>query len=289
MLAEAETPALHPAFDLTYDCTSQVYFYMIARGTWPASSLDRFLNEEKKLFPAGATRMRHLTNHDMAREQYSWFNREHLDKSEYPYLEKTPLAAKYRNGDRAFAVLCATLPGSKPMIWNGQELGILAGTGKLNWKESPYQAFYRALFHAYRRNPALSKGEFAAIPASRPEAAYAFCRRDGQNRVVVIVNLTSQRQRVTIDVGDAAGDYTEVFTSKASTLKAKEDLDLEAWAYRVYVTVSDAQPRTGTVKVSFDQRQGQWKSTGWPSARAGCPTSRCGRAGSPRSARSGPA
>ena len=73
---------------------------MIARGTWPASSLDRFLNEEKQSFPAGATRMRHLTNHDMAREQYSWFNREHLDKSEYAFLEKTPLAAKYAGGDR---------------------------------------------------------------------------------------------------------------------------------------------------------------------------------------------
>ena len=75
MLAEDESPALHPAFDLTYDCTSQAYFYMMARGTWSASALDRFLDEERKLYPAGAGRMRHLSNHDMAREQYSWFTR----------------------------------------------------------------------------------------------------------------------------------------------------------------------------------------------------------------------
>jgi glycosidase len=60
LLAEADTPRLHPVFDVTYDCTSQVYFYMIARGTWPASALDRLLGEERRLFPRGSMRMRQL-------------------------------------------------------------------------------------------------------------------------------------------------------------------------------------------------------------------------------------
>jgi hypothetical protein len=47
MLAEADEARLHPVFDMTYDWASQVNFYMIARGTWPASSLDALLDTER--------------------------------------------------------------------------------------------------------------------------------------------------------------------------------------------------------------------------------------------------
>ena len=142
------------------------------------------------------------------------------------------------------------------MIWNGQELGILAGSQKLKWKESPYVAFYRALFQAYRHNPALYRGEFARIATSRPEAVYAFCRRDGQNRAVVAVNLSARPEKVTLDLGDAAGACTELFTAEAKTLAVKEDLDLGPWEYRVYLSVSGAQPHVGTVNVAFGERSG---------------------------------
>jgi glycosidase len=245
MLAEADAPRLHPAFDMTYDWTSQVYFYMIARGTWPASSLDRMLEGEAQKFPAGAVRMRHLTNHDMAGMQYAWDNRAHLDKSEYEFLEKTPLAEKYKGGDRAFAVLCATLPGTKPMIWNGQELGILSRTPRLKWEDGPYVAFYRTLLGAYRRNPALYRGEFGRIVASVPDAVYAFWRRDAENRAVVVVNLSDQPRRVALEVGEVAGDYKELFAAQARTLAAREALDLQPWAYKVYVSGTPAQNGPG--------------------------------------------
>jgi hypothetical protein len=227
---------------MTYDWTSQVNFYMIARGAWPASSLDALLDTERQKFPAGAVQMRHLTNHDMAREQYAWDNRAHLDKSEYEFLEKTPLAAKYKGGDRAFAVLCATLPNSKPMIWNGQELGILSSTPKLQWKDSPYMEFYRKLLHTHRQNPALYQGKFHKIVTSKPEAVYAFWRRAGQNHAVVVVNLTDQPQHVTLELGEFAGHHTEVFTAEGRVLAAQEKLNLESWAYRVYLN-SDSQSR----------------------------------------------
>lgn len=246
MLAEADEPRLHPVFDMTYDWTSQVNFYMIARGAWPASSLDALLDAERQKFPAGAVRMRHLTNHDMEREQYAWDNRGHLDKSEYGFLEKTPLPAKYKGGDRAFAVLCAALPNSKPMIWNGQELGILANTPKLQWNVSPYLEFYRKLLHTYRQNPALYQGEFHKIATSNPKAVYAFWRRSGQNRAVVVVNLSDLPQQVTLQLGEFAGHYTEIFTSEDSVLATQEELKLEPWAYRVYLNnASQPAERSG--------------------------------------------
>ena len=235
MLAEADSPKLHPAFDMTYDWTSQVYFYMIARGDWPAGSLDRLLDAEKQKYPAGAIRMRHLTNHDMADMQYAWGNRAYLDKSEYPYLEKTPLAEKYKGGHRAFAVLCATLPNGRPMIWNGQELGILARTPKLQWTDGPYVEFYRRLFHAYRRNPALYGGQFGKVPSSEPQAVYAFWRRDGRNRAVVVVNLSDRSPAVTLSLGDAAGQYIELFTGESRQLSAGEAIRLGPWDCKVYL------------------------------------------------------
>jgi glycosidase len=196
--------------------------------------LDKLLDEEKQKFPAGALRMRHLTNHDMAYLQYAWDNRSHLDRREYEFLEKTPLPAKYKGGDRAFAVLCATLPNSKPMIWNGQELGILADTQKLQWNDSPYLEFYRKLLHAYRQNPALWRGGFRKINTSKPEAVYAFWRGSGPNQAIVVVNLTDQPQRVELELGECAGQYSEVFTAEDIFLSAQQKLNLEAWAYRVY-------------------------------------------------------
>ena len=236
MLAEADAPNLHPAFDMTYDWTSQAYFYMIGRGVWPASCLDRLLDNEKKLFPAGAIRMRHLTNHDLQHDRNVGAARRYMDKREAALLEKTSLAEKYEYGERCFALLCGTLPNGKPMVWNGQELGILSDTPKLHWKDCPSLVFYRALLHAYRENPALYRGAFGKIATVQPQAVYAFWRRAGQNRAVVVLNLCNRVQHETLDLGEVAGNYTEVFTGQKRTLAGKQVLDLEPWGYRLYLT-----------------------------------------------------
>ena len=122
------------------------------------------------------------------------------------------------------------------MVWNGQELGILANTPKLLWSDSPYLEFYRKLLQAYRQNPALYQGDFHKIATSKPAAVYAFWRGAGQNRTVVVVNLADQPQHVTLESGASAGRYTEIFTAKDRVLAAREELDLEAWDYRVCVS-----------------------------------------------------
>lgn len=142
--------------------------------------------------------------------------------------------------------LIRTHPECKPMVWNGQELGILTNTPKLQWNDSPYVEFYRKLLHAYHRNPALYQGEFHKIATSKPEAVYAFRRQAGQNRAVVVVNPTDQPQHVTLELGESAGHYTEVFAAEDRVLAAQEKLDLEPWAYRVYLNnASQSVERSG--------------------------------------------
>ena len=94
----------------------------------------------------------------------------------------------------------------------------------------------------HRQNPALYQGEFHNIATSKPKTVYAFGRQSGQNRAVVVVNLTDQPQQVTLELGESAGHYTEVFTAEGRVLAAQEKLDLESWAYRVYLH-NDSQSR----------------------------------------------
>jgi len=68
---------------------------------------------------------------------------------------------------------------------------------------------------------------------------------DYSNRVIVVVNLTSQRQQVTLDVGEFADHYTEVFKAEERALTAQEQSDLEPWAYRVYVNGSSQTTAKG--------------------------------------------
>ena len=75
---------------------------------------------------------------------------------------------------------------------------------------------------------------------------YAFWRRAGQNRAVVVVNLTDQPQHVALELGEFAGHYTEVFTAEDRVLTAQEELDLEPWAYRVNLNnASQSVERSG--------------------------------------------
>ena len=75
-------------------------------------------------------------------------------------------------------------------------------------EDSPYLAFYRKLLHAYRENPALYLGSFGKIATRQPQSVYAFWRRAGQNRAVVVLNLSDRAQRESLDLGEAAGAYT---------------------------------------------------------------------------------
>jgi glycosidase len=237
MLAEADKGAMHPAFDMTYDWTSHAYFAMIAKGTWQANSLDKMLEEEEKTFPPDAVRMRHLSNHDMERSQYSYASLSHVPESEHEWMKTTPLQDKYSGGQNAFFVLCSTLPRSKPMVWNGQEQNILGNTPRLTWDDkTPYFGFYKTILHAYRENPALYEGDFKKIDSSNADTVYAFGRRAGGNKVVVVVNLSGNAGHVKVKLGSFAGRYEEIFGADKQELKGDEELDLPAWGYKVFVS-----------------------------------------------------
>jgi len=222
MLAEANEARHHPAFDMTYDWNLPPIMWDIAKGKKPATAIDEMLAAEKRNYPAGAVRMRFTYNHD-----YNWGWR---------------LAERYGGGVKAFAVLCATLPG-KPLILNGQEVGLdrrLPGGTRgqrqpIEWIESPFRDFYTRLFNLYQKSAALHEGEFAKVRSSRDDKVYAYLRRSGGEKALVILNLSNEPQKVALDSNLMPGAYRELFTEETRALADKADFDLRPWEYRVYL------------------------------------------------------
>ena len=99
MLAESNDPAIHSAFDMTYDWSLWDTFAEIAQGKGNADTLRLWLKDGQAGFPADAYRMSFTSNHDIN----SW-----------RYSDRELFGDKFR----AFAVLAATLPGM-PLVYSG--------------------------------------------------------------------------------------------------------------------------------------------------------------------------
>ncbi len=244
MLAEADEPRHHPAFDATYAWRLPPVLWGIARrGVTEASNLftardiDVLLQSEAREYPAGAIRMLHLDNHD-----------QHFSPGPMTYLGEAKnqsaggIAMRYGPGYRAFAVLTATLPG-KPMLYNSEENQEPDGPPASvpitpqALKSARNFEFYKRLFNLYKSSVALQNGEFIKVPSNHDEFIYSFVRREPMSgsQVLVVLNLSGQKQDATLQSEALAGDYRELFTDREARLGPRAAMRLGAWEYRVYV------------------------------------------------------
>lgn len=241
LLAEAGDVAFHPTFDMTYDWNVYPMLGDVAHGNRPVTAIDDVLLHTQLLPYSSlpdALVMRMTYNHD--------------DNGKFT------LAARYRGGIRTFAVLACTLPG-KPLVFDGQEVGMRVFDGttvresinlghdpkvKIDWSDPEgYRPFYTKLLRLFRANPALhhaGMADFRKIDTIPPSPAYSFVRRDGDDAVLVLLNLSpDDLGSVVLDpkpnAGSIDGDWVELFTGARESLAPGREVQLGAWAYRVYV------------------------------------------------------
>jgi glycosidase len=184
MLAESDDPALHSAFDMTYDWKLFDIFANIAQGKSDARALTVWLKQGQERFPADAYRMNFTSNHDV--NSWRWSDKD-----------------LYGDKFRAFAVLAALLPGM-PMILNGQESGLdkkIAFFEKdaINWKQFENTPLYRQLLRYKAHHPALANGAAGGSIEqidSDDDHIFAFKRRKGRDQIVVRVNLSNSPRRI---------------------------------------------------------------------------------------------
>lgn len=244
LLAEDEHPRDFPAFDMAYEWRLAPLLWGLAgqgaddrADALTATALDTLLLRQAHEFPQGAVLMNHLDNHDLNPQANPWVWGGGPVKNK---VAGRTVLVRYGDGYRASCVLAATLPG-RPMIYNGQEFytpssleALPVPTTPETLRAAPNYDFFRRLLTAYQTHPALSEGAFTKIPSDQDAAIYAFARFRGQDRVIVILNLSGEARTAKLGSAALPGNYHEVFTGEKAHFGEATEMTLEPWGYRVY-------------------------------------------------------
>jgi len=237
LLAEENSPRTLGAFDADYDWnlmppSPECDLMRIAQGRIPPTAIDAALEKEVAYaVPPDFYRLRYTSNHD--------------EFNDVGTPQQTLGAAH-----KALAVLMATLPG-KPLVYNGQELGWEGrGAGaKTGWNTPPdprldfsastrsawYGGFYRRLLHLDQALPQERNEVLTRLSPRGDCHIYAFLRRAGRDRLLVLLNLSADRAPFALEGEGLEGSYTDLFSGQAVQVPASLTGTAAPWEYRVLV------------------------------------------------------
>lgn len=206
MLAEAEDPEIHQAFDMSYAWEYAQAIRDIGAGREDLSKLDEVMERNFERFHNRDYRMFFTTNHD----ENSW-----QGGDEELYGEN------FQN----FAVLSATIWGM-PLIYNGQESGLnqqleFFEKDEIEWNGIIYQDFYTTLLDLNSRNQALFNGEiggrYQKMATDRDDAIFAFKRIGHHEQVMTILNFSDSDVTFTFEEGHS-GSWLDVFENSETVI-----------------------------------------------------------------------
>jgi glycosidase len=181
------------------------------------------LQNIEKEFMKGAQRLYFTSNHD----ENSWNK---ADYATMPGAIHTP-----------FAVFTQTYNRTMPLIYSGQEEPVLRPLAffekdSIEFKKYERANFYTTLLKLRKSNSAFAdNANFKRLNVNLPEKIMAYERSNGQDKVVVVLNLSNQPQQAMIDGIDASA-FEEVFTKQKLT--GIRSLQMPAWGYQVFVKKS---------------------------------------------------
>jgi alpha-amylase len=221
MLAEASAAWLHKTgFDATYSWDEFGMMKLIARGERPAFALDSVLQKIDAAYPENALRMYFTSNHD----ENSW------NKADYGTMPGASHAP--------FAVLTQTIKRSIPLIYSGQEEPVLDSISffykdSIHFQYYKRAPFYKTLLSLRKNNSSLdANAAFKKLRSSNDAAVYAFEREKNGNKIMVILNLSSASQIVTVQNSFEGKIAKDVFTGRS--VKILKGFNLKPWDYKVY-------------------------------------------------------
>ncbi len=240
LLAEADHPdLLLRAFDVDYAWSSYHSLVAVIEGRRPAVVLRQNWLESRRRYPAGALRMRFSDDHD----------------------ERRAIARFGEHAALAASLLMFTLDGV-PMLYNGMEVGDTAESAApalfeklpIYWDNArlrpEFPRFYEQVIALRKQHSALRRGDLVWLDNSDPSRVLTYLRRDGEETVLVAINLSSRPF-----LGRVAGSFTRLReitplaeSNEGGGADAREDakeaaarrdtqlpmLSLAAWQYRVY-------------------------------------------------------
>ena len=219
LLAEAERENLsdpRETFDANYAWELHHLLNGLAQGKKSVKDLQDYVARDAEKFPKEAFRLSFTSNHD----ENSWSGTE---------FEREGIYAD------ACAVLCFTLPGTQPLIYTGQEIGLnrrlefFEKDPITDWTPNEYTSFWKGLVDLKHRNAALAAGERGGELNwwEVPEGIVAFSRTKGENQVIVIANFGKDAYTPVFNLPGTV--YTNHFTGEK--VEGPADLSLAPGEY----------------------------------------------------------
>jgi glycosidase len=193
----------------------------IAKGERPAFGLDSIVRENNQMYPANTIQMYFTSNHD----ENSW------NKADYGSCPGAVHAP--------FAVFIQTMTKGVPLIYGGQEEPVLRALNffekdPISFDKLQRAAFYKTLLDLRKRNAALAAdASFKKITVGDNKAVYAFERKKGNKKILVILNLSKESQSIAIKAKTLLSNVYNVFMGTTETLSSKK-WNIEPWGYAVY-------------------------------------------------------
>ncbi len=222
MLAEGDSAYLpRNGFDAVYPWHTFHAMEKIARGESTALALDSIKKESDAMYPAHTIQLFFTSNHD----ENSW---NHADFGSFPGAVHAP-----------FAVFTQTMGRSVPLIYGGQEEPVLRALqffekDPIVFEKFQRAAFYKTLLALRKRNAALAAdASFKKVDAGDGKAVYAFVRKKGIKKILVILNLSAGEQAITIKDKTLYGKPYNVFMGSREPLTNKQWM-IEPWGYVIY-------------------------------------------------------
>jgi 1,4-alpha-glucan branching enzyme len=225
MLAEAEDPRIHAAFDMTYAWELHHLLNDVARGKKGTGELTAYFARDDGLYGPDAYRMTFTSNHD----ENSWNGSE---------MERMGA-----NHVPAF-VLAATTKRSMPLLYTGQEVSMqkrlrFFEKDTVDWNGPSLADFYRSVFDLKHQQPALANGAYggdqSTLRTDAGDRVYAYTRTKGANTVLVALNFGDAPATVSYQALPRPGRYTDWFARTPTMMGAQGRLDIPAHGYRVLV------------------------------------------------------
>lgn len=222
MLAEAEGPQFHSAFDMTYGWEFHHIMNKIAKGEAKPNDIETYLKKNDSLYPEGAYRMYFITNHD----ENSW------NGTEFERLGK---------GVEAFFALTTTVPGM-PLVYTGQEAGMekrleFFEKDPVQWGDYKMAEFYQTMLEFKSSTPALYNGEeggtWHRIKTDNDDKVFVISREKGANQVIGVFNLSGEEVTIAMNEDKLEHEFTTLFTKEKFFLDKNTRVKLPAWSYKI--------------------------------------------------------
>lgn len=219
-----ENPHYYQAFDACYSWTWMHKTEDFYKRDHDLKALEHILYQYNSAGAGDAIKLWFTTNHD----ENSW------NGSEYE---------KYGDAAKALAVFSFTWNGI-PLIYSGQELpnhkrlkffdkDVIEWNGKYEMAD-----FYKTLLSLHKNNPALRAGDASVatyiLPNSADRNILAYLRKNGDHEVLVLLNLSRDAVKGSINADYVTGKFSDVFNKGDRDFTTDRSFDLQPWQYVVY-------------------------------------------------------